>query len=767
MQGVGFRPHLRRLALDSGVTGVVVNDGDGVWCEIQGWSQAVDEFVARIRVEAPPLARIAELQVSELTAVTDETSFVIAGSQRGAEGAVVSVPPDLAPCPACRAELLDPTDRRHRYPFLCCTDCGPRFTVIVGLPYDRERTTMAPFVLCRRCQQEYDDPDDRRHHAQATCCPDCGPRLWLRSADGSLLDSDDPITEVVAALAAGWTVAVKGVGGYQLLCRTDDDEAVARLRSAKRRAEKPFALLCLDLAQAETIVVLSDAERRALTDPAAPIVLAPRRPDIAVAGAVAPDTALLGVMLPASPLHLLISRAFGSVLVCTSGNISDEPIVIDDAQVAAELGGIAHLILGHDRVVARRADDSVGRVIDRQYQVLRRARGFAPRPVRLPGGPDHSPVVLAVGAHLKNTVGLAAGPDAQLSVHLGDLDHPRALAAFEQTIADLIDLVGEEPDVVVHDLHPEYLSTKFAVAADLAPTLEAQHHHAHLASCLADNGWVADPGRTVLGVTFDGHGWGPDGTLWGGEFLLGDATGYRRLAHLRPTVMPGGEAAIREPWRMALAHGLAAGLTTVLGSVAPDAADLYAVAEQVRRGNGPTTTSMGRLFDAVAALCGVSSRHRTSYEGQAAVQLEQLAMRAVDPHDRYPVVMTSSIGPTAVSEAGPQVEPPASIDPGPMMAAVIQDLGHGIDPATVAAGFHRWMADMITSVSCGLRHHGYDTVALTGGVFQNRLLTELAHGLLEAEGFTVLTHRQVPPNDGGIALGQLAIGRAAGSTMKP
>lgn len=773
---MGFRPHLRRLASDLGLTGVVVNDGDGVWCEVQGRPLVVDRFVAEFANRAPPLARIREQSVSELAPSATESAFVIAASVSRSGQSVGSVPPDVAPCSACRDELFDPGNRRYGYAFLCCTDCGPRFTVIRGMPYDRARTAMAPFVLCERCESEYSDPDDRRFHAQATCCADCGPRLRLRSSKGQRVESADPVADVVAALIDGRIVAVKGLGGYQLMCRADDDAVVSRLRQSKQREEKPFALLCLDLAHAEAVVELSDLDRRALVDPAAPIVLARRRraPTMAVAKVaplVAPDTELLGVMLSSSPLHLLISAAFGSTLVCTSGNVSDEPIVIDDDRVVTELGGIADMILGHDRVIERRADDSVGRVMHHDFQILRRARGLAPRPVRLPDGLDRGPVVLAVGAHLKNTVGVAAGPDAQLSVHLGDLDHPRAIEAFERTIADLLSIVGVEPDVVVHDLHPEYTSTKFALAADLAPTMGVQHHHAHLASCLADNA-SAETGSDspILGVIFDGLGWGPDGTLWGGEFLLGDAGRYERVAHLQPVVMPGGEAAIQHPWRMAVAHLVAAGVDIApIQSQIEDAARAAALVDVIRRGDGPLTSSVGRLFDAVAALCGVSGGRRAAYEGQAAIQLEQLATMAVseraarDPvgqDRRYTVAMLDPVE----SAVQPHKEPHVQLDPAPMFTELVDDLRRGIEPAVVAARFHRWVAEMITTTTRNLRHHGYDTVALTGGVFQNRLLTEMAHGSLTAEGFTVLTHHQVPPNDGGISLGQLAVARANATT---
>ncbi len=762
VQGVGFRPFLHRLASELGLSGRVFNDADGVWCEIQGKAEAIDQFEERLRAEGPPLAVINELTTTELETEADDQRFVIESSPGLATGATLSVPADIAPCEACRSELFDPDNRRHNYPFICCTDCGPRFTVVDGTPYDRLRTTMAGFPLCAACEAEYLDPGDRRHHAQATCCGACGPRLWLK-IDGELIRIDTANTAVVAtaeAILAGRIVALKGVGGYQLLCRADDNDVVAALRRAKHRDEKPFALMVADLSAAERLVVLTDLDRRALTDPAAPIVLAPRTPGTSaiVATAVAPDTDLLGVMLPASPIHLLLSRAVGSIpLVCTSGNLSDEPIVVDDNRVEAELGAIAPVILGHNRPISRRADDSVGRTIDGSFQVLRRARGFAPRPVRLPPQLDDGPVVLAVGAELKNTVALAVGGNAVLSVHIGDLDNPRAITDFERTVLDLVDMVGQAPDLVAHDLHPEYLSTKFALAADLAPTVGVQHHHAHLASCLTDNGLG---GETVLGVTFDGLGWGPDRSLWGGEFLVGNAASFERVAHLRPTPMLGGEAAVRQPWRMALAHVTGSEMETeglaLLGDNVVNAEAIDPLMAQLKSAPAaspsvPMTTSMGRLFDAVAALCGVSAGGRVAYEGQAAIQLEQLALLAVNDEQasarriRYPVVF------------GPTVE---QIDPGVMLACIVSDLTNNTAPETVAHRFHQWVADVIATVATDTRFNGHSAVALTGGVFQNRLLTELTATQLRANDLTVLTHHQVPPNDGGIALGQLAVARA-------
>lgn len=736
VQGVGFRPHLHRLARSLSLTGAAGNDDEGVWCEIQGLQADLDEFEALVGAEAPPLARVESVRSTDVPAVEGERGFLVAPSAVGSGTVAGTVPPDVATCGACLAEIADPVGRRFRYAFTCCTDCGPRYTVVRSLPYDRERTSMAAFELCGACEAEYRDPADRRHHAQTVCCPDCGPALSLESTTGEPV-AGDPVAEAAARLRAGRIVAVKGLGGYQLVCRADDPEAVSRLRRRKHREEKPFALLVASVDAARELVDLDDVAVRALTGPETPIVLAPRREPAPVAAEVAPDTGLLGVMLPATPLHTLLAAETGLTLVCTSGNRSEEPIVTDDVRVGPELGDIADVVLGHNRRIERRADDSVGHVVGDGFQVLRRARGYAPATVRLDRG---GPPVLAVGAELKSTVCLALGADAHLSVHLGDLEHPAALAAFEAAVADLLRMTRAEPELVVHDLHPEYLSTKFAAGVDLGPRLGVQHHHAHLASCLADTGHRGP----AIGVMFDGMGWGADDTLWGGEILVGDAAGYKRFAHLRPVPMPGGSAAIRQPWRMALAH-----LDATFGADLPPVAslagrgyDVVQVLDQCRPGRSIHTTSMGRLFDSVAALCGLAET--TTYEGQAAIRLEQAADEDVR---RYSV---------EVGEGEP-----ALIEFSPLIEAVAADLRAGRHPSVISGAFHRWVADVAAAAARQAREAtGMTAVALSGGVFQNRRLVELLARDLEQSGFRVLCHRQVPPNDGGISLGQAAVGRA-------
>lgn len=816
VQGVGFRPFVHRLARRSGLTGAVGNDGRGVWCEVQGPEAALDAFTNVLRRQAPPLARIRGIETEKIAVIVDEDDFVIAvdapaaadleaaAGPRAATGphgggasmTPASIPPDAAVCEVCSAEISDPADRRFGYAFTCCTDCGPRYTVVRSLPYDRAGTSMADFPLCGQCQAEYDRAGDRRHHAQATCCPDCGPTLELRTGDGRPV-AGDSIAAAALMIAAGRIVAVKGLGGYQLVCRADDAAAVARLRTAKNRYEKPFALLVADLAEAEALVELDDLSRRALTGPERPIVLAERRPGAGVCEAVAPGSRCLGVMLPAAPLHQLLASAASTPLVCTSGNRSDEPIAIDDEDAADRLGPIADAFLVHDRRIERRADDSVGHVAAGRFQLLRRARGFVPRPVRLQRG---GPAVLGVGAEMKSTVCLGLDDEAHLSVHLGDLEDPLALEAFEGAVADLLEMSGAEPALVVHDHHPEYLSAKFARSQTLAPAVGVQHHHAHLAACLADNAYDGP----AIGVVFDGLGWGDDDTLWGGEFLVGDAAGFDRAAHLTPVPLPGGTAAIREPWRMAVAHlvrlpgpdaeavnrpgdwsGLAGGAdtadrsgllegleiesVTVARLLGRSEAEAAAVAGLCAGGRSLVTSSMGRLFDAVAALCGLADS--VSYDGQAAIRLEQAAV-VTDRSYRWdlPDSGPSGRGPRsglALSPSGPDPSdpsppgPPMRIDPAPVIAAVATDAMAGVDPAVIAGAFHTGLAHMIVEVCARLRDAtGVWTATLSGGVFQNRLLVELTAPLLEAAGFEVLLHSQVPPNDGGISLGQVAVGRA-------
>ena len=730
VQGVGFRPFVFGLAESLGLAGSVANTGAHVICVVEGSQQACDEFVRRVQTDAPELAELHSVTV-EASAPAGDTDFTISTSVPVDHERSSAVPPDIATCTECTAEALDPSNRRIGFPFICCTNCGPRYTVVRDLPYDRANTSLADFPLCGLCQAEYNDPHDRRFHAQATSCADCGPKLTGAS-----------IAEGVEALNNGGIVAVKGLGGYQLLCRADRNNSVQLLRGRKHRETKPFALLVESVAMAERLVELDDVSRAALQSPAAPIVLARARPGD-VADAVAPNTRLLGLMLPASHLHSMLVAGVGAPLVCTSGNRSNEPIIIDDAVAATAFEGIADLVISHNRRIERRGDDSVGHVVadrylvaDGEFQLMRRARGYAPRSVELPAtGATNQPTVLGVGAELKNTTCLAVDDRASLSVHLGDLESPATLRAFEETIADQLAFADADVALIVHDMHPEYLSTKFAMGQDIAPTLAVQHHHAHLVSCLVENGHSGP----AIGVIFDGFGWGDDGTAWGGEFLVGDANGYERAAFLKPVPLPGGAAAIREPWRMAVAHCL-----TTFGEVPAfvrnvlDEDRVDAVAAICADPATLRTSSMGRLFDAVAALCGLT-KHIT-YEGEAAIALEGLAADCAETSEGYAWPGADAAG---------------------VIRAIVDDLESGIDRSVVARRFHRAVADFVAATCVRLREStGLDAVALSGGVFQNRLLVELLLPLLEAQGFNVMRHSQIPPNDGGISLGQVAIGRA-------
>ena len=719
VQGVGFRPFVFGLAQSLGLAGSVANTGAHVICLVEGPQHVCDEFFERVQSEAPPLAELHSVTV-EASDPKGETEFVISMSVPVHHERSSAVPPDIATCASCQTEALDPSNRRYQFPFICCTECGPRYTVVEDLPYDRSNTSLADFPLCEPCQVEYEDPRDRRFHAQATSCADCGPQLTGAS-----------IAEGIEALREGAIMAVKGLGGYQLLCRADDNDAVQLLRARKHRETKPFALLVESMAMAERLVELDGVSTAALESPAAPIVLARALPS-EVAQAVAPNTRLLGIMLPASHLHSMLVAGVGVPLVCTSGNRSNEPIIIDDEVAATAFDGIADLIISHNRRIERRADDSVGHVVAGQFQLMRRARGYAPRPATLDGD---GPTVLGVGAELKNTTCLAVGDRASLSAHLGDLENPATLRAFEETISNQIAFADADVALIVHDMHPEYLSTKFAMGQDIAPTLAVQHHHAHLVSCLVENGHQGP----AIGVIFDGFGWGDDSTAWGGEFLVGDANGYDRAAHLHQVALPGGVKAIREPWRMAVAHCLRA-FGEVPSSVRSilDEDRIDAVASICADPATLMTSSMGRLFDAVAALCGLAKE--ITYEGEAAIALEGLAADCAKPDAGY---------------SWP------SHDAADVIRAIVADLDAGVDRSLIAHRFHQAVADFIASMCGELRETtGLDAVALSGGVFQNKLLVELVLPLLNERNFSVLQQTQVPPNDGGISLGQVAIGRA-------
>lgn len=755
VQGVGFRPFVYRLAAELSLTGWVSNDSRGVLLEVEGQQEGLTSFLERLPDEKPAHALIQSLQAHWLEP-HGYTQFEIRHSNAQGSKTVLMLP-DLATCPACLGDVLNPANRRAGYAFTNCTNCGPRFSILQALPYDRPNTTMHGFAMCAACASEYRSPLDRRFHAQPNACPECGPHLaWWPSAAGALvLPGADPdaaaIQQAAEALRAGQIVALKGLGGFHLLVDANTPAAVARLRERKHRPAKPLALLVRNLEQAHTLVDISPEAAALLTSAQAPILLLPRLPHAPIAANVAPGNSSLGVMLPATPLHHLLMHAVGRPLVATSGNLSDEPICIDEQEAAARLGSIADSFLVHNRPIERHVDDSLLWLVNGAPQLLRRARGYAPLPVGLA---RPVPTLLAVGAHLKNTIALSMQRQAFISQHIGDLETPQALAAFERVIADFLHLYEAQPVAVAHDMHPDYRSTQWArqwaearnaaLANQHIALIPVQHHHAHLAACLAEHG--AGEGL-ALGIVWDGTGYGTDGTIWGGEVLLGNAASVRRVAHLWPFRLPGGTAAVREPRRVALAllwetFGAAALEydLPVVQAISPQERNLFG--QMLTRAiNAPLTTSAGRLFDGIAALIGLYER--VSFEGQAAQALEFCA----DPLEQgaYPLPLTRSPG---------QPEAPALLDWRPMVAAIVQDMRRGVDRSTIAARFHNALVGAMLDIT---QQMGVPQVALTGGCFQNRLLTERAAQRLSALRYTVLLHQQVPPNDGGISLGQLAV----------
>jgi hydrogenase maturation protein HypF len=745
VQGVGFRPFVWRLAHALSLAGWVRNDIAGVFIELEGEEDSLGAFRRALDEAPPPLARIREI-LEASAEPNGESGFRILPSEgRGTRSVLVL--PDVATCPACLAEVLDPRDRRYLYPFANCTDCGPRFTIVTDLPYDRPSTTMAAFTLCPACRAEYEDPRDRRFHAQPIACPACGPSLEAWSPDSEVLARrHEALVAAAEALRRGEVVAVKGLGGFHLMCDARSPEAVGALRRRKMREEKPLALMVRDVAMGRALADISEEAEALLGGPEAPIVLVPRRADAAVAEGVAPGRPELGLMLPATPLHHLLLRETGFPVVATSGNRSEEPIATDEREALSRLAGMADLFLVHDRPIARHADDSVVRLVAGAPRLLRRARGWAPLPV--PVRAD-LPVILGVGAHMKTAVALSVGNQIFVSQHIGDLETPEALEAFTRVIADFESLYGVTPVAVAHDLHPGYASTTYAkklAAEHDIPAVAVQHHHAHLAACLAEN----EAEGLALGVCWDGTGLGTDGTIWGGEFLLGDAADYERVAHVRPFRLPGGDAAVREPRRTALALLLASRGPSVLSREDLESVRAFTVAERdvlaqmVARGvNAPVTTSAGRLFDAVASLLGLVQR--SAFEGQAAMAVEAAALAAPAGAGAYPFPLVERAG------------APALLDWAPLVEALLEDRLRGVDRGVMAARFHEALVDGIAAAA---RRAGSPRVALTGGCFQNKLLTERAAQRLQADGFEVLLHGAVPPNDGGIGVGQVCVAAA-------
>ena len=745
VQGVGFRPFIYRLAHEHNLTGWVRNTSGNVEIEVEGDELALKSFLADLKAKTPPVAHIESVEAT-FHAPEGYTGFEIRASETEA-GEYQLVSPDIATCDDCRREVFCPTDRRYRYPFTNCTNCGPRFTIIEDIPYDRPKTTMRRFRMCPACQGEYDNPLDRRFHAQPNACPECGPSLKLVDKDGNLIESNNIIKQASVLLKKGSILALRGLGGFQLAVDATSETAVNTLRSRKRRPAKPLAVMMATLAEVAGHCELSPEEERLLRSPECPIVLAKwRRSSSGVCAAVAPNLKYLGVMLPYTPLHHLLLEETGLPLVMTSGNLSEEPIAKDNDEALRRLKGIADYFLLHNRDIYARYDDSVYMVVNEVPQPIRRARGYAPYPIFLP---FKSRQVLACGAEEKNTFCLTKDEHAFVSQHIGDMENEETLEHFMNTIGIYERLFRVEPEIVAYDRHPEYLATKYARQVGLEQGLTlvpVQHHHAHIVSCLAENG----ANGPAIGVTFDGTGFGSDGTIWGGEFLLADYKGFQRMGHLECVPLPGGAAAIKKPYRMALSY-----LYTLLDKDFPltglplckiSPAEVNVIKQQLSRGiNSPLTSSAGRLFDAVSAIAGV--RGEIDYEAQAAIELEMLVPDEFSKFEGgiYPF--------STVEDQGMKI-----VKLGNLISSVAEDVRNRVPVPVISLKFHRTLAEIITQTCQQIaKESGIKRVALSGGVFQNRLLLKLTTSALKTAGLDVLTHRLVPCNDGGISLGQAVI----------
>ena len=798
VQGVGFRPTVYQLAQVYGLRGEVYNDASGVVIRAAGAAEQVSQFVDQLRPSAPPLAKIesVEWRVCAIASIP-QPKFEITPSRSGHSRTQIA--PDAATCPQCLADSFDPFGRFYRYPFTNCTHCGPRLSIVRAIPYDRGHTSMATFSMCPHCQQDYDDPANRRFHAQPVACYHCGPKAWLERADGRPVVADmfsmlDEVDAVCTLLQRGEIVAIKGIGGIHLACDATNETAVHQLRHRKHRYHKPLALMVRDLSVIEPYCDMSEVERTLLKSPAAPIVLLRKRqkaegrrqkpqerhngqhdinrnqepePEVQnpkskiqnlLAPSLAPHLSTLGVMLPYTPLHHLILKRMDRPIVLTSGNVSDEPQCIDNQTAREQLGSIATYFLLHDRDIVNRVDDSVVRVVAGQRQTLRRARGYAPAPIPLPSGFEAMPPVLAMGAELKSTFCLGRDGEAILSQHLGDLENAAAFAAYQETLTLYQELFEHQPGAIATDLHPDYLSTQLArqLAHDKdLPLYEIQHHHAHIAACMVEHGLPLDS-EPVLGIALDGLGYGADGALWGGEFLVADYRGFQRVAHFEPMVMLGGEQAMRQPWRNTYVQlASAVGWETLtqefgdLDVVQFLAAKPRAVLDQMlaTQLHSPLASSSGRLFDAVAAAVGCC-RDAVGYEGQAAIELEALIRPDEPCGEPYPFAIAPHPQAHILSAA-------------PLWPALLRDLQRGVERSHIAARFHYGLAGAITQLAITLtQHHQLHRVMLSGGVFQNQTLLTTVQEQLQRQGLTVLTPHDVPPNDGGISLGQVAIAAA-------
>jgi hydrogenase maturation protein HypF len=732
---VGFRPFVFNLARGLGLSGHVANTSTGVVIEVEGSNARLEEFLTRLNSDAPPIAVVTEVRTESLP-LRGDREFVIRPSDDAAAVATL-ISPDVAVCEDCLSELFDPQDRRYRYPFINCTNCGPRYTIIENIPYDRPFTSMRHFTMCPKCQAEYDDPTDRRFHAQPNACPECGPRVSLYDAGQTPFTTDDPIRTTAELLRGGSVVAIKGLGGFHLAVDATNDEAVRELRRRKGREEKPLAVMVPDLATVQALCHLTDPERAVLTAPQAPIVLLRKRPGNPLAEAVAPGNDRFGVMLPYTPLHHLLLRQGFTALVMTSANYSEEPICIDNREAFQRLGRIADYFLVHDRDIYLRSDDSVVIHLAGELRPIRRSRGFVPLPVFVA---SDGPPVLAVGGELKNTVCLLKGKHAILSQHIGDLENLEAYRFFQLTVEHLQRIFETTPELIVYDAHPRYLATQWAREQQAIPVHPVQHHHAHLAACLAEN-HVDEP---TIGLIMDGTGYGSDGTIWGGEVLIGDFRSFQRFAHFEPFPLPGGDAAIKAPWRTAVSY--------LFQTFGPDLPDLPFLQEHdpdpiveivTKRVNTPLTSSCGRLFDAVAALCG--GRQTIRYEAQAAIEFMQQA-RGLDVRP-FDYILDRKNDHWEILVA-------------PIIRSAVRFLQAGEPLGKLSSRFHKTLIEVFVEVACQARNEtGIRRVALSGGVFQNQLLFEALLPALERRGFQVLTHTQVPTNDGGLALGQAVIGR--------
>ena len=748
VQGVGFRPFVYSLATKHNLKGWVYNTSEDVKIEVEGEAAAIEQFEHALQTEAPPLAHIEGVTIKYHPPIGHK-SFEIRHSQT-VEGKYQLISPDVATCQPCLSELLDPEDHRYRYPFTNCTNCGPRFTIIEDMPYDRPKTTMRYFQMCPQCQAEYDNPLDRRFHAQPNACPKCGPQVDLVDNQGNQVTEPNPIAAASQLLKEGKIVAIKGLGGFLLACDATKDTVAKTLRQRKKRSSKPFAIMVSDIDEAKKHCHVSPEEEKLLTSPQSPIVLMRWKEDSSVSREVAPNLKYLGIMLPYTPLHHILLRDTGLPLVMTSGNLSEEPIAKDNDEALRRLSGIADYFLIHNRDIYSRYDDSVATLERGTSQLMRRARSYAPYPMHLT---FKAKQVLACGAEEKNTFCLTKDDYAFLSQHIGDMENMKTLEHFDSTISLYERLFRIEPEIIAHDLHPDYLATKYAqelgeFGIKLVPV---QHHHAHIASCMADNGLEAP----VIGIAFDGTGMGTDGNIWGGEFLIADCRNFSRAGHLEYLPLPGGDAAIKRPYRTAIGYILTLlGENTLNQDVSlmrkVDEIEIEIIKRQIERKiNSPLSSSMGRLFDAISALLGI--RSEIDYEGQAAIELEMAAHEkdSANAHEKYPYHIVEDKGIRIVQLRD-------------LLSAIIEDLHQGIPKGRISAKFHNAVAQM-TNEMCHLiaNETGISQIALSGGVFQNRLLSGKTVELLEKSGFQVFTHRQVPTNDGGISLGQAVIANFA------